>query len=187
MHSPLSLAVGYNRIVTHGRRSRNNVLATDLAGVLRGSGFILSSAALLGPPLWRGPSLCALASLALRGSSDGATMTTPGGAGTHHGKQPYNFLPRARRTGFSRRVGAPSLEGSGLYNASIVGRALIPFPTARPSLCLPLRPGPMPQGVSYVHLDHERANIYKRKPEAGPLHGSLVTWVSEDLTGMLEG
>src|SRR5215204_6266890 len=28
MHSPLSLAVGYNRIVTHGRRSCNNVVAT---------------------------------------------------------------------------------------------------------------------------------------------------------------
>src|SRR5215204_1085641 len=27
MHSPLSLAVGYNRIVTHGRRSCNNVVA----------------------------------------------------------------------------------------------------------------------------------------------------------------
>jgi hypothetical protein len=27
MHSPLSLAVGYNTIVTHGRRSCNNVVA----------------------------------------------------------------------------------------------------------------------------------------------------------------
>ncbi len=27
MHSPLSLAVGYNRLVTHGRRSCNNVVA----------------------------------------------------------------------------------------------------------------------------------------------------------------
>ena len=52
-----------------------------------------------------------------------------------------------------------------------------------PSLC----PGPMPQGVSYVHTDHELANTYIRKPQAGPLHGSLVTWVSEDLTGMMEG
>jgi hypothetical protein len=52
---------------------------------------------------------------------------------------------------------------------------------------IPHSPGPMPQGVSYVHSDHELANIYIRKPQAGPLHGSLVTWVSEDLTGMLEG
>jgi hypothetical protein len=27
MHSPLSLAVGYNEVVTHGRRSCNNVVA----------------------------------------------------------------------------------------------------------------------------------------------------------------
>jgi hypothetical protein len=27
MHSPLSLAVGYNRVLTHGRRWCNNVVA----------------------------------------------------------------------------------------------------------------------------------------------------------------
>src|SRR5918993_5206917 len=63
MPSLLSLAVGYNRIVTHGRRSCNNVVATDLAGVLRGSGpyNVLGRA---GAPLWCGirfaPSLRAL-------------------------------------------------------------------------------------------------------------------------------
>src|SRR5215217_1916754 len=62
MHSPLSLAVGYNRVVTHGRRPCNNVVATlakdefprcsEARCMIPGS--ILSSAALLGTPPWRG-------------------------------------------------------------------------------------------------------------------------------------
>src|SRR5215217_2934598 len=43
MHSSLSLAVGYNRVVTHGRRSCNNVvaiLAKDKAPTLLGSGLL---------------------------------------------------------------------------------------------------------------------------------------------------
>jgi len=39
---------------------------------------------------------------ALRGTSGGASMTTPGGAGT--------TLPRARHTGFSHGVGAPAVS-----------------------------------------------------------------------------
>jgi hypothetical protein len=46
----------------------------------------------------------------LRSSVCGATMTTPGGAGTLW--MSHNFL-RARRTGFTHRVGAFSLLGSG--------------------------------------------------------------------------
>jgi hypothetical protein len=42
---------------------------------------------------------------ALRGTSGGATMTTPGGAGT---LRSMSQLPRARRTGFFHRVGAPT-------------------------------------------------------------------------------
>src|SRR5918995_4499736 len=42
---------------------------------------------------------------ALRGTSGGATMTTPGGAGTTT-RCSYDFL-RARRTGFYHRVGVP--------------------------------------------------------------------------------
>jgi hypothetical protein len=61
------------------------------------------------------PSLCALE--ALRGTSGGASMTIPGGAGTP--RKAHLQLPRARRIGFSHRVGAP---------------------TSGPSLC----PAPMP-------------------------------------------
>jgi hypothetical protein len=57
---------------------------------------------------------------ALRGTSGGATLTTPGGSGTY---SLLSTLP-ARPAGFSHRAGAPTLLGSG------------------PSLC----PGPMPQG-----------------------------------------
>src|SRR5215204_6510524 len=52
-------------------------------------------------------------------------MTTPGGAGTSC--QSHLQHPRARPSGLSHRVGAP---------------------TSGPSLC----PGPMPQGVSYVQI-----------------------------------
>ena len=53
------------------------------------------------------PSPCALE--ALRLVVGGATMTTPGGAGTLC-KRTDNFL-RARRTGFSHRVGVPHHTG----------------------------------------------------------------------------
>jgi hypothetical protein len=65
------------------------------------------------------PSLCALASLALRGTPGGATMYPP--VGRAHSREHCNSL-RARRTGFSHRVGVFSLLFSG------------------PSLC----PAPMP-------------------------------------------
>src|SRR5215204_114396 len=62
MHSPLSLAVGYNTIGTHGRRLCNDVVAplakdefprcSEARCMIPGS--ILSSAALLGTPPWRG-------------------------------------------------------------------------------------------------------------------------------------
>jgi hypothetical protein len=58
------------------------------------------------------PSLCALS--VLRGTSGRATMTTPGGAGTHS-REHCNFL-RARRTGFSHTAGASPLS-SGPYRA----------------------------------------------------------------------
>src|SRR5215207_2924886 len=70
----------------------------------------------------------------MREGFGGATMTTPGGRA--HSAESFMCRPRARRTGFSHRVGAFSVLGSG------------------PSLC----PGPMPQGVSYVH----HANLYIR-------------------------
>src|SRR5918993_6067744 len=60
---------------------------------------------------------------ALLRSVCGATMTTTGGACTRYR---YSFL-RARRTGFSHRVGAFSLFGSGLYNACIVGRVVLGY------------------------------------------------------------
>jgi hypothetical protein len=108
MPSSLSLAVGYNSIVPHGRRPCNNVVATlarektpTLFSRRRTPASILSSAA-LGP--WCGPSLCALE--ALRKVSGGASMTTPGGARTT--TYSYNS-PRARRTGFYHGVGVSSV------------------------------------------------------------------------------
>jgi hypothetical protein len=81
----------------------------------------------------------------------GATMSTPGGAGTPLPKA-HLQLPRVRRTGFSHGVGAFSVLGSG------------------PSL----RPGPRPQGVSYVH----HANLYIRNiiPIRAPAGLSRVQW-----------
>jgi len=93
-------------------------------GILRGvpDFIMLVSLAALFPPLAR-PSHCAPE--ALRCVVDGETMTTPGGAGTSC--QSHLQHPRARPSGLSHRVGAP---------------------TSGPSLC----PGPMPQGVSYVQI-----------------------------------
>ena len=63
------------------------------------------------------PSLCDLK--ALRGTSGGASMTPPGGAGTF----PFS-PPRARRTGLSQTAGA--LRDPGLYNA-LGGALSYPF------------------------------------------------------------
>jgi hypothetical protein len=86
-------------------------------GLLGAPAFILSLAALFWNPSLARPSLCAPS--ALRGTSGGETMTTPGGAGTLC-KPTDNFL-RARRIGFYHGVGAP---------------------TSGPSIC----PSPMLQG-----------------------------------------
>jgi len=118
MPSPLSLAVGYNTVVTHGRRSCNNVVATDLAGVLRGSGLYkacVGRVVLLTffylPSVLLGNAAFAMRTLsALRGTSGSATMTTPGVAGT---PRKALQLPRARRIGFSHKVGALTQRGSG--------------------------------------------------------------------------
>src|SRR5215218_2242805 len=77
---------------------------------------------------------------ALRGTSGGATMTTPGGARTTLWTA-FLKLTRARPTGFHHRVGAPWLQGSG------------------PSLC----PGPMLQGGSYVRNDHKPTSSVHKK------------------------
>jgi hypothetical protein len=137
MHSSLSLAVGYNRIVTHGGRRCNDVVAIlakdeapSLCSTCRTPASILSSAALSGTPPRRGPSLCALC--ALRGTSGGETMTTP--VGRVH----------LRETGTTPTVrGAP---------ASIMGSELPRRPTlwgSGPSLC----PTPKPQEGSYVQIN----------------------------------
>jgi hypothetical protein len=89
--------------------------------------IVLLAALLLSSRSWRDRSLCALE--ALRGTSGGETMTTPGGAGTTLWTACLK-LTRARPTGFYHGVGAPWLQGSG------------------PSLC----PTPKPQGVSYVQV-----------------------------------
>src|SRR5918998_4130147 len=80
------------------------------AGVLRGSG-LYNSLGRAGAPTLARPSLCAYE--ALRRTSSGASMTTPGGA--HTTKYRYNS-PSARRIGFYQGVGAsttPTLRGSG--------------------------------------------------------------------------
>jgi hypothetical protein len=56
-------------------------------------------------PFWARPSHCSLSTL--HGTSDGASMTTPGGAGTTFWLACL-LVPRARRTGFSHGVGAPT-------------------------------------------------------------------------------
>jgi hypothetical protein len=83
-------------------------------GLLGAPAFILSLAALFWNPSLAQPSLCAPS--ALRGTSGGETMTTPGGAGTLC-KPTDNFL-RARRIGFYHGVGAPT-SGPSSYPRAI--------------------------------------------------------------------
>jgi hypothetical protein len=89
MHSLLSLAVGYNTeslptvdalVTTLWQLSRRIRLPRCSEARCRSPASIMPLAALGGPILQRGPSLCTLG--ALRRSLSGATMTTPGGAGT---------------------------------------------------------------------------------------------------------
>jgi hypothetical protein len=99
--------------------------------------FLMPLAALCGPlPV----AAFTFPDCALRGTSGGATMSTP--VGRAHPMSRADKRPRARRTGFSI-IGSesPVQLGSG------------------PSLC----PAPMPQGVSYVH---HWADVYIR--EVGP-------------------
>ena len=118
MHSPLSLAVGYNRVVTHGRRSCNNVVAILAKDRLprcsearcRTPATILSWAALVPLRTWRGPSLCVLS--ALRAIVCDAIMTTPGGARA----TTYSYTPPCSAHRLLSWVGAPmapTLRGSG--------------------------------------------------------------------------
>ena len=81
----------------------------DWPGSFKVSALIMPLAALYSHLLVARPSLCALE--ALRGTSSGATMTTPVGR-AHSGKHLCNF-PRARRTGFSHTAGALTSRGSG--------------------------------------------------------------------------
>jgi hypothetical protein len=79
----------------------------DWPGSFKVSALIMPLAALYSHLLVARPSLCALE--ALRGTSSGATMTTPVGR-AHSGKHLCNF-PRARRTGFSHTAGALYFTG----------------------------------------------------------------------------
>jgi hypothetical protein len=86
---------------------------------------------------------------AVRGTSGGETMTTPGGAGTPYEHATYSPCSAHRLLSWGR--------------SSLAQRS-------GPSL----RPGPRPQGVSYVRYEHEHANLYIRKHNAhqstsGPL------------------
>jgi hypothetical protein len=77
--------------------------------------FILSFAALFGFPPSARPSLCAPS--ALHGTSDGATMFAPGGAGT----TPRTVFDNSfvlGATGFYHRVGATTSQASTLRFAS---------------------------------------------------------------------
>src|SRR5215217_2823613 len=92
------------------------------------------------------PSPCALS--ALRTSVCSATMTTPGVASTTPAPV-CSKATRTRRTGFSHRVGAPTLAT---------------LRDSGPSLC----PGPMLQGVSYVQISGIGAYIRTQMPIRAP-------------------
>src|ERR687897_2623368 len=127
MHSPLSLAVGYNRVVTHGRRSCNNVVATLAKH--------------------KTPRCARCETPVLRRASLSVTMS---GGGTCPGEEVRDGPHNNNRGGGNRcgvaptaaslraRVG-PGLSGSGLY--TVVGRAGT-HRTARPF-------GLLPWGVSW--------------------------------------
>src|SRR5215208_5175063 len=82
--------------------------ATNRAGVLRGSGLYNALGRAGAPTLVR-PSLCALS--ALRRTSRGASMTTPGGA--HTTTYSYNS-PSARRIGFYHGSELPDYRAAAL-------------------------------------------------------------------------
>ena len=114
MHSSLSLAVGYNRVVTHGRRSCNNVVATlakdktpslQRSSRCRAPTSILPLAALLFSASCGAAS--ALRPLRVARGLLWCDHDYPGGAGTTL-RDACQGLPRARRTGFYHRVGAPT-------------------------------------------------------------------------------
>jgi hypothetical protein len=139
MHSSLSLAVGYNRVVTHRRRPCNDVVATlakdktpTLCSRCRTPASILSSAALGGPILQRGlrfaPSL----------RDSGLWVTMPGG-GTRPGEEVKDGSHSDNRCCGNRGGVAPTaaplrsragiLRGSGLY--TVLGRAFCTHPARR--------------------------------------------------------
>jgi hypothetical protein len=108
MHSPLSLAVGYNRIGTHGRRSCNNVATifakdktSSLCSRCRTPTSILSSTALGGPILLRG------LRFAPRLRSCGLWVTMPGG-GTRPGEEVRDGPHNNNRCGGNRCGVAPT-------------------------------------------------------------------------------
>src|SRR5215217_645182 len=116
MHSSLSLAVGYKEVVTHGRRSCNNVVAI-LARIrfprcsearCRTPAFILSLAALTGYPSWG--AAFALRPLRVARDLKRCDHDCLGAPGTLRTGQPTT-PPRARRTDFSHRVGASMANG----------------------------------------------------------------------------
>src|SRR5215210_7367297 len=83
-------------------------------------------------PRWFSPSYPArpshVAPQALRGTPGGATIPIPGGAGT-----PWTTSckqPRARRTGFYHRVGAPTLLPPRRYGAPVLRSGALPRPYA---------------------------------------------------------
>jgi hypothetical protein len=116
MHSLLSLAVGYNTeslptvdalVTTLWQLSRRIRLPRCSEARCRTPASIMPLAALGGPILQRGPSLCTLG--ALRRSLSGATMPTPGGAGTRY--ESCHVTSRARRTGFYHGSELPGATG----------------------------------------------------------------------------
>jgi hypothetical protein len=105
IHSPLSLAVGYNSVVTHGRRSCNNVVA------------ILAKD--------KTPSLCSRCCTPVLRDS-GLCVTMPGG-GTRLGEEvrdgPYGDNRRGGNRSGVAPAAAPLRSQAGLYNA--LGRAFL--------------------------------------------------------------
>ena len=95
----------------HPRACALSCPSLDICGPgLSGAPAFIYNACIVGrvvlyPSCTTRPSLCAPS--ALRGGSSGASMTIPGGVGTHAMSRSAN-RPRARRTGSYHGVGAPT-------------------------------------------------------------------------------
>ena len=177
-------------------------MALVRAGILRGSGlYTVPGRAFLSPLLAR-PSLCAPS--ALRGTSGGATMTTPGGAGTIHLLFPHVLGAPASLIGSKLSVYlAPAFIMLALLAALFLTTSVLTQRGHRFVWGCALReiscgatmttPGGAGTTVRNACLSHPpcaRRTGFSHGSElptllgSGHLHGSSGRWVSEDREGL---